>query len=113
MLVDELTEGQSSLQPLIEDYIGAQAVIQTIISPSGSLSNGTGLGEPKFEIDETAFKGSWGRPQRDGPALRSIALMSYIGYLLEHGGQDEARTKIWPIVSKSAELSVPYRSRCP
>ena len=97
-LVDELILGQSSLQSTIEDYIGAQAVIQTIISPSGALSNGSGLGEPKFEINETAFKGSWGRPQRDGPALRAITLMSYIDWLLDNGGADEAQNIIWPIV---------------
>ena len=98
MLIDEFIAGQSSLQSTIEDYIGAQAVIQTIISPSGSLADGTGLGEPKFEINQTAFKGSWGRPQRDGPALRAIALMSYINWLLDNGGTDEAQNKIWPIV---------------
>ena len=100
MLVDELIgNGQTSLQSILEDYIGAQAVLQTIISPSGALGDGAGLGEPKFEINETAFKGSWGRPQRDGPALRAITLMSYINYLLANGGEDEATTKIWPIIA--------------
>lgn len=28
-------------------------------------------GEPKFNPDGTSFKGPWGRPQNDGPALRS------------------------------------------
>ena len=98
MLVDEFIAGRSSLKSTIEDYIKAQAVVQTIISPSGALDDGTGLGEPKFNINETAFKGSWGRPQRDGPALRAITLMSYIDWLLKNNGMDEARNKIWPIV---------------
>ena len=97
-LVDELIEGQSQLQATIEDYIGAQAVIQTLINLSGTLEDGSGLGEPKFEINETAFKGSWGRPQRDGPALRAIALISYSNWLISNGQQDEVSNKIWPIV---------------
>ena len=97
-LVDEFIEGNTALQPIIEDYIRAQAVIQTIINPSGSLSSGSGLGEPKFQINEPAFKGSWGRPQRDGPALRAIALMSYIEWLTANGQTSEATNIIWPIV---------------
>ena len=29
-------------------------------------------GEPKFNIDGTPYKGEWGRPQNDGPALRGL-----------------------------------------
>ena len=69
MLVDTFIAGDYSLQSHIQDYISAQAVVQTIGNPSGGLSTG-GLAEPKFNVDETAFTGPWGRPQRDGPALR-------------------------------------------
>ncbi len=31
-----------------------------------------GLGEPKFYVSGDSFKKDWGRPQNDGPALRSI-----------------------------------------
>ena len=109
MLVDEfiLAGGQGPLQSVIEDYIGAQAVIQTIISPSGTLYDGSGLGEPKFQINETAFKGSWGRPQRDGPALRAITLISYVNWLLDNGGESEAQDKIWPIVGTLVVVALP------
>lgn len=50
----------TTLQVEIENYIAAQAKLQGVSNPSGSLSDGTGLGEPKFEVDETAFTGSWG-----------------------------------------------------
>lgn len=33
-----------------------------------------GLGEPKFYVDAQVFTGPWGRPQNDGPALRSSSL---------------------------------------
>ena len=69
MLVDTFIAGNFGLQSEIEDYISAQAYLQTVSNPSGGLSTG-GLGEPKFNVDETAFTGAWGRPQRDGPALR-------------------------------------------
>ena len=76
MLVDEFLGGNTALESHIRDYIGASAVIQGRSNPSGSLSDGTGLGEPKFNVDETAFTGSWGRPQRDGPALRATTLIA-------------------------------------
>lgn len=80
-LVDLFISGQTSLQSEIETYIGAQAGLQTVSNPSGGLSTG-GLGEPKFNADATAFTGAWGRPQRDGPALRTTALVTYAKWLL-------------------------------
>lgn len=37
-----------------------------------------GLGEPKFLVDGSPFTGPWGRPQNDGPALRSIVVMQIL-----------------------------------
>lgn len=81
MLIDLFKNGNSSLQGVIEEYIDAQAYLQTVSNPSGTLSTG-GLGEPKFNVDKTAFTGSWGRPQRDGPALRATALISFGEWLI-------------------------------
>ena len=81
MLTDELifgTErvGNNSLQVLVEQYTGAQAVLQTRTNPSGALwPAGLGLGEPKFYSNGTRYNGAWGRPQNDGPALRASAFM--------------------------------------
>ena len=55
--------GDSSLQTVIDQYVSSQQKLQRVDNPSGSYTSG-GLGEPKFNIDETAFTGSWGRPQR-------------------------------------------------
>ncbi len=100
MLVDEFIFGNKDLQPHIEDYVKAQAVLQTITNPSGSfLPSGAGLGEPKYEVDGTRFNGAWGRPQRDGPALRAIALIEYSNYLVQNGDIDRARTVLWPIIA--------------
>lgn len=78
---------KSAYTSLLREYISAQAQLQVTPNPSGDLWSG-GLSEPKFNTDLTAFTGSWGRPQRDGPALRSLSLIPYASYLLEHDGAD-------------------------
>lgn len=100
MIIDEFLFGNKGIQVYIEDYIHAQAVLQTVSNPSGTLlPSGTGLGEPKFNADGSRFNGNWGRPQRDGPALRAISLITYSNWLLEQGDADKARRVIWPIIS--------------
>jgi hypothetical protein len=81
VLIDQFKNGDTSLLTVIEEYISSQAYLQTVSNPSGSLSTG-GLGEPKFNIDESAYTGSWGRPQRDGPALRATALIAFGQWLI-------------------------------
>lgn len=99
MLIDELVLGNNSFQYLIDDYVRAQAILQTIANPSGTLYPARlGLGEPKFYTNESRFDGDWGRPQRDGPALRSIALMNYCNYLLGKGQMSMVKNTIWPII---------------
>ncbi|KAJ5909237.1 hypothetical protein N7495_001919 [Penicillium taxi] len=99
LLTDLVKSGDTDLVPTIEEYINAQAYIQTVSNPSGGFSNGSGLGEPKFNIDSTAFTGEWGRPQRDGPALRATALISFGQWLISNGYTSTAMDIIWPIVS--------------
>lgn len=82
VLIDLFRGGNLGLQTIIEEYINAQAHLQTVSNPSGDLSNGAGLAEPKFNVDLTAFTGAWGRPQRDGPALRAIALIDFGNWLI-------------------------------
>lgn len=82
VLIDLFRNGNLGLQTIIEEYINAQADLQTVSNPSGDLSNGAGLGEPKFNVDLSAFTGAWGRPQRDGPALRAIALIDFGNWLI-------------------------------
>jgi glucoamylase len=42
---------------------------------------GSGLGEPKFNVDGTPFTLPWARPQFDGPAIRAIEL-THLAFLL-------------------------------
>ncbi|EFX05149.1 beta-glucosidase [Grosmannia clavigera kw1407] len=107
-LVELFRNGETSLQTTLENYVNAQAVLQTVSNPSGSLSDGTGLGEPKFNVDETAFTGSWGRPQRDGPALRATALIDFGNWLLDNGYSSYAINNIWPIVRNDLSYVAEY-----
>ncbi|KGQ87766.1 glucoamylase [Candida albicans P94015] len=71
----------SSLVHIIESYIFNTQILQQIPNLSGNVDNLENLGEPKFHVNLTAFNESWGRPQRDGPGLRSIAIMNYLSLL--------------------------------
>ena len=98
MLIDQYTAGHDvSLRPLIDDFVAAETALQQVSNPSGSLTTG-GLGEPKFNIDHTAFTGSWGRPQRDGPALRATAVINYANGLLADGNLTWVTSKLWPMI---------------
>lgn len=108
MLVDEFLAGDAALETQIRDYIGAQAVIQGINNPSGGLSNGQGLGEPKFNVDETAFTGNWGRPQRDGPSLRATAMIAYAKYLVSTGQTSTVLNLVWPIIRNDLSYTAQY-----
>lgn len=77
-------------------------------NPSGDLSDGSGLAEPKFQTDTSAFTGSWGRPQRDGPALRATALIAYGNHLLSSGKQSVVKSNIWPIVQNDLNYVAQY-----
>ena len=108
------TRYDAKLQDIVQDYAEAQARLQGVSNPSGSLWNGTGLAEPKFNADFTEYTGNWGtfsfkifvgfanrqegRPQRDGPPLRAIALISYAHWLVAQGYSAAASELLWPII---------------
>ena len=56
----------------------------------------TGLGEPKFELNNSVFTGPWGRPQNDGPAEAATTLLRFATAYLDKGGDlDNVKEKIW------------------
>lgn len=65
---------------ILSAYIALTQRLQHTPNPSGpSLPHSlSGLDEPKFHANGSAFTSSWGRPQRDGPALRALALMAFV-----------------------------------
>ncbi|KAI5864245.1 carbohydrate-binding module family 20 protein [Durotheca rogersii] len=88
----------ASLQIEIQNFIASQAKLQTVTNPSGALSDGRGLGEAKYHVDLSAYTGGWGRPQRDGPALRAIALIAYSKWLVANGYNSTALNVVWPVI---------------
>ncbi|CAM1503871.1 Fc.00g014620.m01.CDS01 [Cosmosporella sp. VM-42] len=108
-IIDRFThEYDPELQNYIQEYIVAQAKLQGVSNPSGSLSDGKGLGEPKFEVNLSAFTGSWGRPQRDGPALRAVALIAYSKWLISNGYSSTASKIVWPILRNDLDYVAQY-----
>ncbi|EQL00498.1 glucoamylase I precursor [Ophiocordyceps sinensis CO18] len=108
-LVDRLVNRYDvRLQRHIEEFVVAEAKLQGVSGPSGSLSDGQGLGEPKFEANLTAFTGKWGRPQRDGPPLRATALITYANWLVQNDYSSTASTIIWPIVQNDLNYVAQY-----
>ena len=75
---DPSSSRASSLSTILDAYTSLQRDIQHTSNPSGKFDDLSGLGEPKFQVDGKPFTGSWGRPQRDGPALRALTLMHYL-----------------------------------
>ncbi len=49
-----------------------------------------------------------GRPQRDGPALRAIALISYARWLIENGYDSTAMDTVWPVARNDLEYVAQY-----
>ncbi|KAI0112247.1 glycoside hydrolase family 15 protein [Nemania sp. FL0031] len=98
----------ATLQTEIANYIIAQAKLMTVSNPSGSLSGGAGLGEPKFLVDGTAFTGAWGRPQRDGPALRAITMIGYSKWLVANGYTSTASSLVWPLIRNDLAYVAQY-----
>ena len=76
-----------------------QAILNYIENESKlqNLETISGLGEPKYNINCTAFNGSWGRPQNDGPALRGIILFQVIE-LFSYKYETMIRQLILPII---------------
>ncbi|KAJ1656649.1 hypothetical protein IWQ61_003818 [Dispira simplex] len=65
---------------ILEDHTEFSRHLQEVPNPSN------GLGEPKFYMSGSAFWGSWGRPQNDGPAIRAFATIHYGRHWVKQGG---------------------------
>ncbi|EMT68550.1 Glucoamylase [Fusarium odoratissimum] len=55
-----------------------------------------------------AFTGGWGRPQRDGPALRATAMITYANWLIANGYTSTANDIVWPVVRNDLNYVAQY-----
>ncbi|PVU97162.1 hypothetical protein BB561_000711 [Smittium simulii] len=80
-----------SLDCLKGEYINTISKLEDITEFSSSITQIpntiSGLGEPKYNMDGSAFNDNWGRPQNDGPALRAISLIKYANHLISQRKQ--------------------------
>ena len=72
------TQLRDALRNRLVDYARFSRQNQTTVTIAG-------MGEPKFNVDGSAFMGSWCRPQTDGPALRALTLSRFANLLLDQG----------------------------
>lgn len=86
---DRETVLNATLAATVVKYINNSFALQRLDNPSGQgvklnlLSNLKGLGEPKWNVDNSPFLDVWGRPQNDGPPLRSVAIFHLLDELHE------------------------------
>ncbi|KAF7314651.1 Glycoside hydrolase family 15 protein [Mycena kentingensis (nom. inval.)] len=106
VLIEKFVLGQdTTLLGQIQNFVSSQQRIQQVSNPSGTVSTG-GLGEPHYNIDETAFTAAWGRPQRDGPALRATAMIEYANWLLKNTSASSVASSLWPTIKLDLDYVV-------
>ncbi|KAH9820671.1 family 15 glycoside hydrolase [Melampsora americana] len=86
-IVIRYEDGDNSVLNVIKSYISVSKVIQD----QSRLYSTVGLGEPKYYVNGHVFMGPWGRPQRDGPALRATTLIKFAKVYLQRGGEEASK----------------------
>lgn len=110
-------ERAATMDRIIRDFVTMNVKLQHTPNRSGTFETG-GLGEPKFNVDGSPFEDDWGRPQNDGPALRSIALIAYATYMLDSkakGIHEFIESTLWNKRGSGASLikdDLDYVARC-
>jgi glucoamylase len=67
----------------------------------------TGLGEPKFLLNNSVFTGPWGRPQNDGAATSAVTLMNFANSYIANGGSlQSVKDMIYDSTTNPAKASV-------
>ena len=85
---------EANAKQAYEDQLFAYAAARAVEQNDPNLQ--TGLGEPKFYLNNTIFSGPWGRPQNDGPATAAITLIEFAeSYLAAGGNQSTLQQQIY------------------
>jgi glucoamylase len=99
-ILNEYKNGNTTLETVLKEYVTLSDKLQRTSNPSGDYQ-GAGIGEPKFNVDGTAFTGSWGRPQTDGPAIRATVLIEFANLLLAAGETSYVKTYLYDSACKT------------
>ena len=97
-----LTDGGASRGPL-QNWMLEHLNVNLAFQAMPNLI--AGLGEPKFNFDGSAFQGPWGRPQTDGPALRSISFIYFVNRILKDNWPNQSK-----ILAKLYDATTPSHS---
>ncbi len=94
-LLTDAAEGElnSEILKTFDDFLTLSRQLQ--MTPSM-----TGLGEPRFNVDGSAYTGVWARPQNDGPALRALTLL----HALEKGVSPKRQEMISQILETDLDF---------
>jgi len=86
---------------VVNNYVNWVNKVQNARDPNGVNV----LGEPKFFVEGSVYDGSWGRPQNDGPGLRSLVLSRYGDRKLNMSESDQAyvRNTLFPSIEKDLD----------
>ena len=82
------SQNRARIKQMMYDYVDFSRANQQTVTL-------TGLGEPKFYPDGSAFNLGWCRPQNDGPALRAMTLTRFANRLLDEGDAAYVRTRLY------------------
>ncbi|RKO97974.1 hypothetical protein CXG81DRAFT_15603 [Caulochytrium protostelioides] len=106
-LVDDYRRGQSSDsddEQTLWDYAASSKAQQS--QPAAQ-----GLGEPKYNVDNSVFTDPWCRPQNDGPALRATTLVQFAYAWVSRGGNGTVVTEyLYPIIKNDLDYVVNHWS---
>lgn len=90
-LIGLYSKSQGRLRSNLKEFFLAHIRFNALVKQG--LHNDNFLGEPKFNMDGSVYTGPWGRPQNDGPALRSLTMIDLLS-LMEKESWPEASTLI-------------------
>ena len=102
-IIDEHINTKKYL-PEIITYIESETMIQKIETI-------TGIGEPKFNPDTTAYNEPWGRPQNDGPALRGLNMIKLYHFFYKQEYMSLCGNVIMPLITVDLEYILDYYNK--
>ncbi|KAF9274299.1 glycoside hydrolase 15 protein [Linnemannia elongata] len=99
----------------IQSWIIFEAGLASRTNPTVSITGNSAdnVGEPKFNVDGSAFTGAWGRPQNDGPGLRVRTIMRFLDSYVSATGDTTYAASLSSQIQKDLDYIVRnYANTC-